>query len=1105
MTASGGAQVLSYNRGGPAVTATIFKLGPLGEPLGTVDATGHPSAIGLDPATGNLFVSDQVEPGCGCRGPAALLEYAPSGTQIERFGTGQVIGGPQGNALAFGEAANAVYVVSDEERLLSAAQMIAAAPAGPLVSEGSLIAKPIRTTAATLNGTLDSEGAETKYAFRYITEAAYMENVKNGHPGFTGATAAGEGTLPAAFTEPQVSVAISGLRGETAYRFCLLASNVNRAGNTTCASADDEGSFTTLPTVVIEEEFVSAVTASSATLAARVNPLGNESEYHLEYLTEAQFKADGESFSGPYAPLVAPQPDAVLAGVEEPVSVSVHLQGLAPGTVYRYRLVAHNAGGLAAGVVRAFTTQTTGAFALSDGREWELVSPAHKEGVPLTPPGEKTDQAAVSGDAVTYKAWWGTEPVPEGNAGFVTVLSARGRDGWVSRDLVPAKVGPAGKTAGHADGPSEYKLFSEDLSIGVVQPYGAFNPALSPDASEQTAFLHTDFPAGEPGALCTSSCYRPLVTGCPPAGQPCPPGIQEHADVAPGTEFGLSPDNGLPCLPQVGCGPEFEGASPDFSHVVLKHDEAVLVEGERKGSLYEWSADRPASEQLQLVSVLPPNGKNEELPDAGSAELTLGSDHVNSIEVRNAISADGSRVVWSDGKGSGQHLYLRDMTRGKTVQLDAVQGGSGNGLVEPLFQTASRDGSRVFFTDSQLLTAGSTKNDLYVCEISEVEGRPTCKLSDLGPAEGVIGASQDGSYAYIQGAAGLEVLRYDSEPGHEGWQAPQLIAASGADGIAFNDIEDTIARVSPNGRWLAFMSNRSLTGYDNRDAVSGELDEEVFLYSAAGAGGAGKLVCASCNPTGARPHGIEAALIGQGNGGLAGGWVWGGSPQGLAANIPGWVPLERRGTTAASVYQPRYLSNNGRLFFNSSDALVPQDTNGTEDVYEFEPVGEGSCTEGTSSGSSVYVQASGGCVGLISSGTSPLESAFLDASESGDDVFFETSAKLVPQDTDDALDVYDAHVCGVGWQCPPPPPPPLPACEGDACQSPASAPEDPTPGSFTYRGPGNLVAALTPPSPAKKKTAKAVGCRKPRRLAHGICVRVKAKRHGAKKSAKGRK
>ena len=35
------------------------------------------------------------------------------------------------------------------------------------------------------------------------------------------------------------------------------------------------------------------------------------------------------------------------------------------------------------------------------------------------------------------------------------------------------------------------------------------------------------------------------------------------------------------------------------------------------------------------------------------------------------------------------------------------------------------------------------------------------------------------------------------------------------------------------GSGLAFMSRRPLTGYDNRDARSGEPDEEVFEYDAA--------------------------------------------------------------------------------------------------------------------------------------------------------------------------------------------------------------------------------------------------------------------------------
>jgi hypothetical protein len=288
----------------------------------------------------------------------------------------------------------------------------------------------------------------------------------------------------------------------------------------------------------------------------------------------------------------------------------------------------------------------------------------------------------------------------------------------------------------------------------------------------------------------------------------------------------------------------------------------------------------------------------------------------------------------------------------------------------------------------------------------------------------------------------------------------------------------TTSRVSPDGRWLAFMSERSLTGYDNRDASSGEQDQEVFLYDATANGGQGGLVCASCDPSGARPHGtldiahnFEGLLVD-----AEGKW----NGQWLAGSIPGWTSPE---------YQSRYLSDSGRLFFNGADALVPSDTNGTEDVYEYEPPGVGGCTSASVS----FSARSGGCVDLISSGTAREESAFMDASESGDDVFFMTSAQLSKQDTDTVRDVYDARVGG-GFPEPQAPP----ACEGDACQSPVAAPNDPTPDSLTYQGPGNPEPLLSV-TRTKKKTIK---CAKNRKLTHGKCVKRKKKARKASKTTR---
>jgi len=200
-------------------------------------------------------------------------------------------------------------------------------------------------------------------------------------------------------------------------------------------------------------------------------------------------------------------------------------------------------------------------------------------------------------------------------------------------------------------------------------------------------------------------------------------------------------------------------------------------------------------------------------------------------------------------------------------------------------------------------------------------------------------------------------------------------------------------------------------------------------------------------------------------------------------------------------YQPRYLSNEGRLFFDSNDALVPKDVNQTWDVYEYEPAGapsgtgvpsagEHPCSPASSSDAVVYrpareYEAEGatseepaGCVGLLSSGESPDESALLDVSQSGGDVFFMTTSKLSAQDHDDSYDVYDAHECTGRSPCiTPASSTPTGCTTGEACR-PSTAPQ-PTgftaPASATFNGPGN-PAPPSPPPPAgsKPKTAEQI-------------------------------
>jgi hypothetical protein len=475
--------------------------------------------------------------------------------------------------------------------------------------------------------------------------------------------------------------------------------------------------------------------------------------------------------------------------------------------------------------------------------------------------------------------------------------------------------------------------------------------------------------------------------------------------------------------------------------------------------------------------------------------------------------------------------------------------------------------------------------DLYACQMVEVEvaghKRLKCDLSDLSvdtnPGEeraavqgSVVAASEDGSFVYFvangvlgdgaeHGASRGNCADERSDLGEPGetcnlyvehyngatetWEAPRFIAAiSGIDAVhdaKFAVLMEHTSGASPDGRYLAFMSQRDLTGYDTADVNPGAYeeegegervvyedgqpvpahDEEVYLYHAetspSGRLQPGNLVCASCDPTGARPDGeryfaqrTASELYESAEMRYVGGYgVWN-DEQRLAANLPGWVNYSHKD----GAHQPRYLSNSGRLFFNSHDALVPQDVNGQWDVYEYEPPGkggegEGDCTTSTRGASDVYDPKAEGCIGLISSGESSEESAFLDASENGGDVFFMTTSQLVPQDVDHSYDVYDAHECTTKAPCFPPAAETPPPCTTEAsCK--ASPEPQPTiyaaPSSATFAGPGNLAPQVAPPP--KKVVKKTVKCKKHfAKNRKGKCVRVKTKTKSKKSShGKGR-
>jgi hypothetical protein len=883
--------------------------GPLaGSSFGTV------LGVTVDSGNGDIYVWE------GEGSQSAVDQFDSAGELIGRL-TGTPTG-PSGEERGFGDIRVAVDPENHYVYVTDRSTVDVFGPNLVIPDVATTPASGARATGdglieASLNGTVNPEKeGEASCRFEWGTTSEF------GHVASCEPEHVAEGSSPA-----PVHAILHGLASDTTYYYRLQASNKN---GTNPSSSSQDQSFTT-PGPGLRSESASSVTSTSVTLDATINPHEHSTSYYFQY-----GKSSGYETTVPLAP------GAPLGSGLNDLEVAEHVQGLSPETVYHYRVVAVSE--LSPGEFESFlgrdetfTTQAAGGggggSVLLDGREWELVSPADKHGARVDPisGGGGVVQAAVGGEAMTFLTRSPTESEPAGYTnGEVQVLSLRGPDGWVSRDISTPHEHATGQAVGQGD---EYRFFSEDLSLAVVQPFGSFDPSLSAEASEETPYLRTDFFHGNVNEPCVQSCYRPLVTGKP-----------GYANVPEGTVFGQASKVGDACPPAAQCGPKFRGASPDLSHIVVESRIPLTASGSSSQE-YEWA---------------------------------------------------GGRL------GPGNHL-------------------------PGLHVSTSEDGSWKYFASASVLAQGAVAGK---CGSRPAEAGDLCNLY----------VSHGGVTKLVATVSNVDATK-DFAP----------------------ELKSMPSRVSPDGRWFAFMSQLGLTGYDTRDAVSGKPDEEVYLYHAPAdlATESGTLVCASCNPTGARPVGVEYSKL---DDELVGGFgVWP-SNQWIAANIPGWTPYE----LSSSLYQSRYLSDSGRLFFNSNDALVPQDVNGNEDVYEYEPPGTGGCT----TGSVRFSERSGYCVGLVSSGQAVGESAFLDASGNGSDVFFLTTAKLVSQDYDTALDVYDAHECTSQVPCFPAAVAVPPACgTGDACKA-APSPQPAifgAAGSATFAGTGN-VSAAGPGSGVKAKS-----------------------------------
>jgi hypothetical protein len=763
----------------------------------------------------------------------------------------------------------------------------------------------------------------------------------------------------------------------------------------------------------ITRQFASSILPESATVKAGINPhFWPDTTFFVEYGTGKCSEGGCTSRQ--------PVSDQLLGDevVDRTITTDgITLPDLKPGTEYHYRFVAESGGGgPTVGSEASFRTfaeevepppcsndafRIGPARLLPDCRAYEMVSPVDKGGGEIftlfNSLNERAslNQSSLDGDRITYSSYRAFAK-PRSAPATIQYLANRGSFGWLTRAISPLRGTP------HQGGSTVETQF-QTLSNNLCEAWLIHDtdPPLTEDAPEDFPNLYKTNLCDEEGA------YEALTT--------------------------TAPSEQLPKAYRV----NVQGFSADGTHTVFRASGKLTANA---ASNTNYQCYEHFEGKLRLVSVLPSGQPN---PTNCSIGTAYSRESPHTAQLHNAVSDDGSRIYWTAGATpavSEGRIYLRVNGKNPTLAVSQAAEALSGTTAASNYWTASPDGAVAIFS-TRTITPG--KADAYEYRLAD---KSTHLIA--GEVRGYLGSSEDASVIYL---ASEEVLAgangegkepvagkanlYRYEAGDQSFTFIAVLSDLDADKSGMSPLSNRVsrhtARVSEDGRIAAFMSTEPLTGFDSTDANSGEADAEVFRYDADANGGAGGLSCVSCNPTGAAPSGRELFL---GSDGLLPLDIW------AAAQISPWE---------AQLAAPRVLPDGGeRVLFESYEPLVARDTNGKQDVYQWSAPGAGGCEE--TSGD--FSEFNGGCVALISSGQSSLDSEFVDASADGRDVFFTTASSLVPQDPA-LIDLYDAREGG-GFQ--PPPPPALPCDPGSDCQHPEAAPGEQSPASQA-QGEGNVV------------------------------------------------
>ncbi len=777
-------------------------------------AEGERPGVGVDHASGDVYVPESST--VGIFGPLVTLPdvsaeeatnvtlteatlhgtVEPAGTEVTscvfEYGSGNELDHSVPCEPATPYTGSAPVAVSAHVTGLATGthyiyQIVARNASGQTKAEGPFF----RTKGPSVSGESESAVRSTKAVVRaaeiYPGGEATTYHVEYGTSTAYGSSTAGI-ELQASEESSFVEVPLTGLEPDTTYHFRFIAATAAA----TATGIDVE--FTT--PAVVTNETVTSVGTSTASMSADVAPGGQPASFELEYGTSTAY---GSSTT----------PIGIGSG-EEPVLVLSHIAELQANKTYHFRFVAIKAGGNVAGPDVQFTTHILAAAGLPDGRGYEEVTPVENEGAEAYVPtlgGYKEGEGGVSttfpmaaaadGNAVSYVG----SPTSSGNGnegsgGGNQFYAHRNADGgWTQTNIQPTGF----------ETPA-YFAFSPNLEYAVLTSA----EALSPGAPAKYQDLYTRNNA--------SGSYQPLSTVTPP----------NRSSQEFGAPFARNGE---------AFGRHFAGASADYSRLFFAAND-VLASGAGDPSAGANNLYESFAGQLRTINVLPDGSA---APGASFGAEIEGS----RVDLSHAISADGSRVFWTDLKTGS--LYVRES--GETTRLIAE---------DATYLTASADGSKVLYTKA---------GDLYE------ENLQSAITRDLAPGAetlGLAGAGEDLEYIYLVGRGVLGSGAVAGESNlyllHDG--QTQLIAVLGSEehvsalyqstGHPWQaEIGNRPAQATPSGHGLVFASEQSLTGYDNLYS-NGNKAVEVYVYDA----DSGKLTCVSCDSSGAPPAGDEGERAG---------------------------------------------------------------------------------------------------------------------------------------------------------------------------------------------------------------------------------------------------